>query len=57
MRYCLVTDGDCHWYIIPSDRLNDWMKWESSDEIVPGYATPIGGAPNLVTFTDPKIEK
>lgn len=57
MRYILVQDNDCHWYIIPVDRIDDWDEWCKSNEWeAPRYAASVGGHPSLVTFTNPKIE-
>lgn len=58
---CLVQDNDCHWYVIPVDRFDDWGEWceiDSEDERAwtpPEYATEVGGAPSLVHFSSWEI--
>lgn len=59
IRYFVDQDHDCHWYIVPSHREDEWNAWlaiPSDDERswdVPEWATEVGGAPNRVTFIDP----
>lgn len=59
MRYTLVQDDSCHWYIIPADKKEDWYKWEQSEEAelghIPDWADHFGSGPEAVTFTDPEI--
>lgn len=60
-RYHLTTDNDCHWYVIPVARQQEWNEWldiPSDDERAwepPAFALSVGGAPCLVTFTNPEI--
>lgn len=61
-RFMLVTDNDCHWYIIPADQLIEWgafLHLSPDDEEswnVPKWAKPVGGSPCRLTFTNPVIE-
>jgi hypothetical protein len=49
-RFRLVRDDDCHWFVIPADRVDDWDNWVTSEDWdPPTYATPIDG-PHLLTF-------
>ena len=56
MRYFLDCDNDCHHYVIPVDRQEEWEAWldlDSDDEAswnVPLFAVAVGGSPSLVTF-------
>lgn len=60
-RFCLVRDNDAHWYVIPADRQEDWDAWLGLGEDdqaawdAPDFARPVGGAPSLVTFTNPVV--
>lgn len=62
MTYFLDQDGDGHWYIIPSNRRDDWLTWleTSEDEEMgweePDYVVRLGGHPNTVEFTDYEIQ-
>jgi hypothetical protein len=61
-RWFLDTDNDGHWYIVRVKHSKEWDKWlklDPSDEKSwnhPWFATPVGGAPQRVTFEDPVIE-
>lgn len=61
-RYFLDTDEDGHWYVVPVSRKADWEAWQDlpeDDEQTwepPDFARQVGGAPSLVTFTDPQVE-
>lgn len=49
--YVLIQDDDCHWYVIPSDKVDDWDVWlESLDWNIPDYAVPVDGSQVRVTF-------
>lgn len=58
-RFFLAQDDDCHWYLVPVDKREEWSEWReipSDDERswdVPDFATAIDG-PHLLTFTDPQ---
>ncbi len=57
IRFILVQDDDCHWYVIPQGMRRDWDDWcliVEGDE-TPTYATRVGGSPSLVSFTEWKI--
>ncbi len=62
MRYFLSQDNDCHWYVIPADKRDEWNAWceiDPDDDLAwdpPSFAKPINGSPTLVTFSDPEIE-
>lgn len=53
-RYCLVSDGDGHWFVIPVYEREAWDTFCDSPnygyEPVPEFAETVGGAPSLVTF-------
>lgn len=56
MRYTLVQDNDCHWYLIPADKQEEfyaWLETESWEE--PDWANHFGGGPLSVTFENPEI--
>lgn len=61
-RYYLSTDNDSHWYVVPLARKDEWDAWRAipeDDERAwdpPEFAIPVGGAPCLVTFTEPVIQ-
>jgi len=59
MRYVLVQDQSCHWYVIPTDKKAEWFQWcesdESEDGISPDWAYGFGGGPESVTFTNPEV--
>jgi hypothetical protein len=53
--YILVQDDSCHWYVIPSDREDDWNKFiEKEDDLgeIPDYAQSVGGSPSLIKFAE-----
>ena len=62
VRYFLSQDNDCHWFIIPADKRDEWNAWceiESDDEQAwepPDFAYPINGHPSGVTFTSFECE-
>ena len=46
----LEQDGDCHWYILPTDKRREWSVWlESDDGCLPEFAVAIDG-PHQVSF-------
>jgi hypothetical protein len=55
-RYALVQDGDCHWYVIEAEHVEEFYELDD-DAINDGqpWLWQVGGAPNQVTFTDPTI--
>lgn len=61
-RFILSQDNDCHWYVVPVSKQDEWEAWleiPEDDERawnVPDFAQPVGGSPRLVTFSDPKVE-
>ncbi len=58
-RFCFVQDDDCHWYIIPSDKRDEWREWENIDSNDPRSWDPPEFAvridsPFSYSFTDPQ---
>lgn len=55
-RYCLVTDDDCHHYVIEAEHRDEWYELDD-DQINAGlpWAWQVGGEPGQVTFTAPEI--
>lgn len=62
MRFRLAQDNDGHWYVIPTEREEEWSAWceiDPDDERawdVPEFARQVGGSYSLVSFIDPVIE-
>jgi hypothetical protein len=60
-KFYLSQDNDCHWYIIPLEKQQEWSKWcnlDSEDENSwepPDFAIPINGNPSSVIFENPVI--
>lgn len=60
-RFFLSQDNDSHWFVIPVARQQEWNDWldiPEDDERAweaPDFAKSVGGAPCLVTFSDPEI--
>lgn len=58
-EFCIVQDNDCHGYVIPEWKRQDWYIWleiPENDERaweVPSYATRIDGG--HVIFTEWRI--
>lgn len=56
--YFLDQDGDCHWYIIPLDKSEEWSDWCNLDDddqekwTVPKFAIEVGGSPTRVIFKE-----
>lgn len=56
--FFIDSDSDSHWYVIPVEYEQEWSDWcdiDTDDErswSPPEFATPIGGSPNRVRFTD-----
>jgi hypothetical protein len=56
IKYSLVQDDSCHWYIIPSDKkqhwFNEWMfSEEYNDGITPDYVhSYVDGDPSRIEF-------
>ncbi|MCL8382119.1 hypothetical protein [Xanthobacter aminoxidans] len=62
-RFFLSTDNDSHWYLVPVAKAAEWEAWAAIPEDderaweAPAFAKPLGGAPGLVTFTDPEMPR
>ena len=60
-RYFLARDQSSHWYVVPVSKKLEWSEWCDLDENderawnAPEWAQSVGGAPSLVTFTEPQI--
>lgn len=60
-RYMMAQDNDCHWYVIPVARQQEWYDWcdiPTDDERSwepPEFAQRTYGSYSLVTFADPVI--
>lgn len=56
LRFCLVEDTDCHWYVIPAERVSEWNRFaafsDDEDSDAPDWARRVPGSPSLVTFND-----
>lgn len=56
LEYTLVQDDDCHWYVIPYEKLSEWAIWAAGDcPVLPDWATSVGGGPSLVLFKEYRI--
>lgn len=55
-RYRLVRDGDCHWYVIPADKMEEWDAWcyDENSWDPPEWADALGGSPSMLTFENPE---
>lgn len=53
MTYIVVQDESCHWYVIPSDKENEFNALAEDEETYsfPDWAVRVGGALSLVKFT------
>ena len=55
-QYFFDQDQSCHWYIIESDKREEWDKWCALDEDdeasweTPEFAKPVGGCISGVVF-------
>lgn len=56
-KFLLVQDNDCHWYIIPEDKKNEFDSWveiicsgDMDDEgyIQPEWAKPVDGPHSIL---------
>lgn len=60
MRYTLVQDESCHWYLIPADKKKEFYAWFETEDyengIEPDWANHFGSGPEQVTFENPEIE-
>lgn len=62
-RFRLVTDDDCHHYLIPADKSAEWSAWRDLDGYEdpaawtpPEWARRLRRSPECLTFTDPREE-
>ena len=58
-KFMLTQDDDCHWYVIPSDKSEEFWAWVKAmdggdlpDSDAPEWLQEVGGAPSLVTFDE-----
>jgi len=58
-EHILIQDNDCHWYVIPDDKRQEWFAWCESEnygyEDLPSWANEVGGSPCLVKFKEWRI--
>jgi hypothetical protein len=62
-NYCIVPDDDGHWFLIPSDRREQWYNWlnknikagDNADwnQLEITWAQPING-PSSIQFSNPR---
>jgi len=56
--YNLVRDNDCHWYLIPADKKQEWNDWcdlDSDDEAswnTPDFAVAIDSPSEIPFYLD-----
>lgn len=61
-RFYLTQDNDCHWYVVPELKRQEWEAWleiDDDDEAAweaPEWALRTYGSPSVVTFEAPNIE-
>lgn len=59
-RFFLSQDGDCHWFIVPVAKRDEWYEWKEIDGdderswVPPDFAVPVGGSPSMISFADPR---
>jgi hypothetical protein len=54
-KYILCQDDDCHWYLIPADKKEEWNEWldvVQEGDSLPKYAQAVDG-PHRLTFENP----
>ena len=55
-KFFLGRDGDCHWFIVPVERREEWEKWANIPEDdpsgwdIPDFVQEIGGSPSMIEF-------
>jgi hypothetical protein len=60
-RFFLDQDSDCHWYLVPADKRQEWDAWtelDSDDEAAwsaPKWAIPLGTHPSTITFENVRL--
>lgn len=56
-RFCLASDEDAHWYIIPADKKSEWEQLNFDEDVLDqvDWARRLSGRPNSVTFIDAQI--
>lgn len=67
-RYCLVSDDDGHWYVVPAGKLEEWhtfidafYRWNEHEGVDPEPRQPdwvreLGCSPELLTFERPEVD-
>ncbi len=56
-RYSLLQDEDCHWYVVPVDKITEFVTWvqtEGEGE-KPEGVMEVGGGTSRVIFEKPVI--
>jgi hypothetical protein len=54
--FCMMSDDDGHWYVIPVDKKREFLDATSEPyEELPEWASAVGGDPSLVSFDSYRI--
>jgi hypothetical protein len=57
MKYLLVEDNDCHWYIIKMSDKKAWFAWVNSDnDNLPDFVVEEGVSPSGISFDNYSID-
>lgn len=62
MKYRFMQDDDCHWYLIPADKHQEFGDWVYGDEGVvagtpqPEWAEMLSGSPSEYNFAAPVLD-
>jgi len=59
--YILTQDDDGHWFVIPTDREEEWSDYlgkvySGEDAEQPDWVDEVGGSYTMVKFSDYEIE-
>lgn len=62
-RYCIVSDDDGHYYVIPVNRFEEWDEWvyktvpySIERGCTPEWADSVGGCQSPVNFPSYEVE-
>ena len=61
IKYCLIQDNDCHWYVVPVDKKEEayayFEKCENYEPAeFPDFLVEVGGSPSMVRFPSFEIQ-